>query len=181
MSIDKNTNEGKNYRNNVVKSTFGTSKSRINTGFPENISVLSPMMREYCKTKENYKDCILFYRLGDFYEMFFDDAILVSKELELTLTGKDCGLEERAPMCGIPFHAAETYIKRLIEKGHKVAICEQVEDPKKAKGLVKREVIRVVTPGTTLDATSLDESRNNYLMSIVSLEDHFGCGFSYIT
>ena len=181
MSIDKNTNEGKNYRNNVVKSTSGTSKSRINTGFPEDISVLSPMMREYCKTKENYKDCILFYRLGDFYEMFFDDAILVSKELELTLTGKDCGLEERAPMCGIPFHAAETYIKRLIEKGHKVAICEQVEDPKKAKGLVKREVIRVVTPGTTLDATSLDESRNNYLMSIVSLEDHFGCAIADIT
>ena len=181
MSIDKNTNEEKNYRNNVVKSTPGTSKSRINTGFPENISVLSPMMREYCKTKENYKDCILFYRLGDFYEMFFDDALLVSKELELTLTGKDCGLEERAPMCGIPFHAAETYIKRLIEKGHKVAICEQVEDPKKAKGLVKREVIRVVTPGTTLDATSLDESRNNYLMSIVSLEDHFGCAIADIT
>ena len=181
MSIDKNTNEGKNYRNNVVKSTPGTSKSRINTGFPEDISVLSPMMREYCKTKESYMDCILFYRLGDFYEMFFDDAILVSKELELTLTGKDCGLEERAPMCGIPFHAAETYIKRLIEKGHKVAICEQVEDPKKAKGLVKREVIRVVTPGTTLDATSLDESRNNYLMSIVSLEDHFGCAIADIT
>jgi len=181
LSIDKNTNEGKNYRNNVVKSTSGTSKSRINTGFPEDISVLSPMMREYCKTKESYKDCILFYRLGDFYEMFFDDAILVSKELELTLTGKDCGLEERAPMCGIPFHAAETYIKRLIEKGHKVAICEQVEDPKKAKGLVKREVIRVVTPGTTLDATSLDESRNNYLMSIVSLEDHFGCAIADIT
>ena len=107
---------------------------------------MSPMMCEYCKTKEEYKDAILFYRLGDFYEMFFDDALLVSKELELTLTGKDCGLEERAPMCGIPFHAAETYIKRLIENGHKVAICEQVEDPKKAKGLVKREVIRVVTP-----------------------------------
>ena len=181
MSIDKNTNEGKNYRNNVVKSTSGTSKSRINTGFPENISVLSPMMQEYCKTKETYKDCILFYRLGDFYEMFFEDALLVSKELELTLTGKDCGLEERAPMCGIPFHAAETYIKRLIEKGHKVAICEQVEDPKKAKGLVKREVIRVVTPGTTLDATSLDESKNNYLMSIVSMEDHFGCAIADIT
>ncbi len=181
MSIDKNTNEGKNYRNNVVKSTSGTSKSRINTGFPENISVLSPMMQEYCKTKEKYKDCVLFYRLGDFYEMFFDDALLVSKELELTLTGKDCGLEERAPMCGIPFHASEVYIKRLIEKGHKVAICEQVEDPKKAKGLVKREVIRVVTPGTTLDATSLDESKNNYLMSIVSLEDHFGCAIADIT
>ena len=181
MSIDKNTNEGKNYRNNVVKSTSGTSKSRINTGFPENISVLSPMMQEYCKTKEEYKDCILFYRLGDFYEMFFDDALLVSKELELTLTGKDCGLEERAPMCGIPFHAADTYINRLIERGHKVAICEQVEDPKKAKGLVKRAVIRVVTPGTTLDATSLDESKNNYLMSIVSIADRFGCAIADIT
>ena len=142
---------------------------------------MSPMMCEYCKTKEEYKDAILFYRLGDFYEMFFDDALLVSKELELTLTGKDCGLEERAPMCGIPFHAAETYIKRLIENGHKVAICEQVEDPKKAKGLVKREVIRVVTPGTTLDATTLDESKNNYLMSIVSMEDHFGCAIADIT
>ena len=181
MSIDKNTNEEKNYRNNVVKSTPGTSKSRINTGFPENISVLSPMMQEYCKTKEEYKDCILFYRLGDFYEMFFDDALLVSKELELTLTGKDCGLEERAPMCGIPFHAADTYINRLIERGHKVAICEQVEDPKKAKGLVKRAVIRVVTPGTTLDATSLDESKNNYLMSIVSIADRFGCAIADIT
>ena len=101
---------------------------------------MSPMMQEYCKTKEQYKDCILFYRLGDFYEMFFDDALLVTRELEITLTGKDCGLEERAPMCGVPYHAAETYINRLIERGHKVAICEQVEDPKKAKGLVKREV-----------------------------------------
>ena len=181
MSIDKNTNEGKNYRNNVVKSTFGTSKSRINTGFPENISVLSPMMAEYVKTKQQYKDCILFYRLGDFYEMFFEDALTVTKELEITLTGKDCGLEERAPMCGVPFHAAETYINRLIEKGYKVAICEQVEDPKKAKGLVKREVIRVVTPGTTLDAASLDESKNNYLMSIVSMEDHFGCAIADIS
>lgn len=142
---------------------------------------LSPMMTEYLKTKEEYKDCILFYRLGDFYEMFFDDALLVTKELEITLTGKDCGLEERAPMCGIPYHAAETYINRLIERGHKVAICEQVEDPKKAKGLVKREVIRIVTPGTTLDATSLDESKNNYLMSIVSVEDHFGCAIADIT
>ena len=142
---------------------------------------LSPMMQEYVKTKQQYKDCILFYRLGDFYEMFFEDALTVTKELEITLTGKDCGLEERAPMCGVPFHAAETYINRLIEKGHKVAICEQVEDPKKAKGLVKREVIRVVTPGTTLDASSLDESKNNYLMSIVSLEDHFGCAIADIT
>ena len=138
-------------------------------------------MAEYVKTKQQYKDCILFYRLGDFYEMFFEDALTVTKELEITLTGKDCGLEERAPMCGVPFHAAETYINRLIEKGYKVAICEQVEDPKKAKGLVKREVIRVVTPGTTLDAASLDESKNNYLMSIVSMEDHFGCAIADIS
>ena len=145
------------------------------------IKKLSPMMAEYVKTKQQYKDCILFYRLGDFYEMFFEDALTVTKELEITLTGKDCGLEERAPMCGVPFHAAETYINRLIEKGYKVAICEQVEDPKKAKGLVKREVIRVVTPGTTLDAASLDESKNNYLMSIVSMEDHFGCAIADIS
>ena len=139
------------------------------------------MMQEYCKTKEQYKDCILFYRLGDFYEMFFDDALLVTRELEITLTGKDCGLEERAPMCGVPYHAAETYINRLIERGHKVAICEQVEDPKKAKGLVKREVVRIVTPGTTLDAAALDETKNNYLMSIVSMEEHFGCAIADIT
>ncbi|MFR3766269.1 MAG: DNA mismatch repair protein MutS [Blautia sp.] len=139
------------------------------------------MMQEYVKKKAQYKDCILFYRLGDFYEMFFQDALTVTKELELTLTGKDCGLEERAPMCGVPFHAAETYINRLIEKGYKVAICEQVEDPKKAKGLVKREVIRVVTPGTTLDAASLDESRNNYLMSVVATEGRFGCAIADIT
>nr|WP_177298327.1 DNA mismatch repair protein MutS [uncultured Blautia sp.] len=139
------------------------------------------MMQEYVKKKEQYKDCILFYRLGDFYEMFFQDALTVTKELELTLTGKDCGLEERAPMCGVPFHAAETYINRLIEKGYKVAICEQVEDPKKARGLVKREVIRVVTPGTTLDAASLDESRNNYLMSVVATEGGFGCAIADIT
>lgn len=145
------------------------------------IKKISPMMAEYVKTKQQYKDCILFYRLGDFYEMFFEDALTVTKELEITLTGKDCGLEERAPMCGVPFHAAETYINRLIEKGYKVAICEQVEDPKKAKGLVKREVIRVVTPGTTLDAASLDESKNNYLMSIVSMEDHFGCAIADIS
>ena len=113
---------------------------------------MSPMMQHYVKTKEENKDCILFYRLGDFYEMFFEDAITVSKELELTLTGKDCGLEERAPMCGVPFHAAETYINRLVERGYKVAICEQMEDPKQARGIVKREVIRIVTPGTTLDS-----------------------------
>ncbi len=181
MSINKNTNEEKNYRKNVVKSISGTPETRINTGFSGDIRALSPMMQEYVKTKEQYKDCILFYRLGDFYEMFFQDALTVTKELELTLTGKDCGLEERAPMCGVPFHAAEAYINRLIEKGYKVAICEQVEDPKKAKGLVKREVIRVVTPGTTLDAASLDESRNNYLMSVVATEGRFGCAIADIT
>jgi len=181
LSINKNTNEEKNYRKNVVKPMPGASESRTNTGIPSDISVLSPMMKEYVKKKEQYKDCILFYRLGDFYEMFFQDALTVTKELELTLTGKDCGLEERAPMCGVPFHAAETYINRLIEKGYKVAICEQVEDPKKARGLVKREVIRVVTPGTTLDAASLDESRNNYLMSVVATEGRFGCAIADIT
>lgn len=134
----------------------------------------SPMMQHYLKTKEEYKDCILFYRLGDFYEMFFDDALVVSKELELTLTGKDCGQAERAPMCGIPFHAAETYLNRLVANGHKVAICEQVEDPKQAKGIVKREVIRIVTPGTNLNTQTLDETKNNYLMSIVYLGEKIG-------
>ena len=134
----------------------------------------SPMIQHYLKTKEEYKDCILFYRLGDFYEMFFDDALVVSKELELTLTGKDCGQAERAPMCGIPFHAAETYLNRLVANGHKVAICEQVEDPKQAKGIVKREVIRIVTPGTNLNTQALDETKNNYLMSIVYLGEKIG-------
>jgi len=115
------------------------------------VAEFTPMMQHYLQTKEEYKDCILFYRLGDFYEMFFDDAVLVSKELELTLTGKSCGMEERAPMCGIPYHAVEGYLNRLVANGHKVAICEQVEDPKLAKGIVKREVIRVVTPGTNMD------------------------------
>lgn len=127
---------------------------------------LSPMMQQYMQTKEEYKDCILFYRLGDFYEMFFDDATLVSKELEITLTGRDCGLEERAPMCGVPYHACDVYLNQLIDKGYKVAICEQVEDPKLAKGLVKREVIRIVTPGTNMSAQILDEKKNNYIMSI---------------
>lgn len=134
----------------------------------------SPMMQEYLKTKEEYNDCILFYRLGDFYEMFFDDAIRVSKELELTLTGKLCGQEERAPMCGVPFHAADTYISKLIEKGYKVAICEQLEDPKQAKGIVKRGVIRVVTPGTVMESNLLDEKRNNYIMSIYKAGTFFG-------
>ena len=142
---------------------------------------LSPMMQKYLETKEQYKDCILFYRLGDFYEMFFDDAILVSKELELTLTGKDCGLKERAPMCGIPHHAAETYLSRLVEKGYKVAIGEQVEDPKLAKGLVKREVVRVVTPGTNLNTSSMDESKNNYLMCVTYMDNCFGIAITDIT
>ena len=141
----------------------------------------TPMMQHYLQTKEEYKDCILFYRLGDFYEMFFDDAILVSKELELTLTGKSCGMEERAPMCGIPFHAAEGYLNRLVANGHKVAICEQVEDPKLAKGIVKREVIRVVTPGTNLDIQALDESKNNYIMCIVYMEDRYGLSLADVS
>ena len=124
---------------------------------------LTPMMQKYVETKEEYKDCILFYRLGDFYEMFFEDAKICSQELELTLTGKSCGLEERAPMCGVPFHAVDGYLNKLVSKGYKVAICEQVEDPKLAKGLVKRAVTRVVTPGTNLDTKALDESRNNYI------------------
>ncbi|MBR5510015.1 MAG: DNA mismatch repair protein MutS [Lachnospiraceae bacterium] len=139
------------------------------------------MMQQYMKTKEEYKDCILFYRLGDFYEMFFEDAKIVSKELELTLTGKNCGLEERAPMCGVPFHSVEGYLSRLVSRGYKVAICEQTEDPAQAKGLVKREVVRVVTPGTNLNAQALDESRNNYIMSIVYVSDRFGISFADVT
>ena len=141
----------------------------------------TPMMQHYLKTHEEYKDCILFYRLVDFYEMFFDDAKVVSKELELTLTGKSCGAEERAPMCGIPYHAAETYLTRLVKKGYKVAICEQVEDPKLAKGMVKREVTRVVTPGTTLNAQALDETKNNYIMCIAYIGDHYGISSADIT
>ncbi len=134
----------------------------------------SPMMQKYLETKEQYKDCILFYRLGDFYEMFFDDAVIVSRELELTLTGKDCGQEERAPMCGVPHHAADTYVARLIAKGHKVAICEQLENPKETKGIVKRGVIRVVTPGTLVDSNMLEERKNNYIMSVFKSGIYFG-------
>ncbi len=141
----------------------------------------SPMMQKYLETKEQYKDCVLFYRLGDFYEMFFDDAINVSRELELTLTGKDCGQEERAPMCGIPHHAADVYINRLVEKGYKVAICEQVEDPKLAKGLVKREVIKIVTPGTNFNPGALSEDRNNYIMCIAYMGTTIGLASSDIT
>ena len=134
----------------------------------------SPMMQHYLDMKEKYKDCILFYRLGDFYEMFFEDAINVSKELELTLTGKECGQEERAPMCGIPYHAADSYIAKLIANGHKVAICEQLEDPKFAKGMVKRDVIRVVTPGTVIEANLLEDKKNNYIMSIYKNGIYYG-------
>ena len=141
----------------------------------------SPMMQKYLETKEQYKDCILFYRLGDFYEMFFDDAILVSRELEITLTGKDCGLEERAPMAGIPFHAAENYIARLVSKGYKVAICEQLEDPKTTKGIVKRGVIKVVTPGTVVESNMLEERKNNYIMSIYKAGLYFGIAVSDIS
>lgn len=133
------------------------------------------------ETKKEYQDCILFYRLGDFYEMFFEDALIASKELEITLTGKNCGLEERAPMCGVPYHAMESYLNKLVSKGYKVAICEQVEDPKMAKGLVKREVVRVATPGTNLDTQALDETKNNYIMCIVYMEDHYGVSIADVT
>ena len=142
---------------------------------------LTPMMQQYMETKKQYKDCILFYRLGDFYEMFFEDAITASRELEITLTGKDCGLEERAPMCGIPFHAVDGYLNRLVSKGYKVAICEQVEDPKLAKGIVKREVIRIVTPGTNLNTQALEESKNNYLMCIACFQNRIGVSIVDVT
>lgn len=166
---------------NVFEEAGITPETLIKLGLPQDSRSLSPMMVHYCQTKCAYKDSILFYRLGDFYEMFFEDAKTVSRELELTLTGKDCGLSERAPMCGIPYHAAETYINRLIDKGYKVAICEQVEDPKTAKGIVKREVTRVVTPGTNLNMQELDEGKNNYLMVIVCVGDHFGVSTADIT
>ena len=141
----------------------------------------TPMMQQYLETKKEYPDCILFYRLGDFYEMFFDDAKVASKELELTLTGKSCGMEERAPMCGVPYHAVDSYLNRLVNKGYKVAICEQVEDPKLAKGLVKREVIRIVSRGTNLDTTMMDERTNNYLMCICYLDNGSGISVADIT
>ncbi len=127
---------------------------------------LTPMMQQYMEIKQNHQDCILFFRLGDFYEMFFEDAITASKEMEITLTGKNCGQEERAPMCGVPFHSADTYIAKLVDKGYKVAICEQVEDPATAKGIVKREVIQIITPGTIVNQTMLNEKENNYLASV---------------
>lgn len=139
------------------------------------------MMKQYMETKSQYQDCILFYRLGDFYEMFFDDALTASRELEITLTGKSCGQEERAPMCGVPYHAVEGYLNRLVSKGYKVAICEQVEDPKSAKGIVKREVVRIVTPGTNMDPQALDETRNNYIMCIVYIADRYGVSVADIS
>ena len=142
---------------------------------------LTPMMQQYMETKKQYQDCILFYRLGDFYEMFFEDALTASKELEITLTGKSCGLEERAPMCGIPYHAVEGYLTRLVNKGYKVAICEQMEDPKLAKGLVKRDVIRIVTPGTNLNVQSLEASKNNFLMCITYLPAKIGISVADVT
>ena len=144
-------------------------------------NAVTPMMAQYLETKENYPDCILFYRLGDFYEMFFDDAQIVSKELELTLTGKSCGLEERAPMCGIPYHAVDSYLPRLVKRGYKVAICEQVEDPKAAKGLVKREVVRIVTPGTNITQSALEETKNSYLMSIAYFDNKIGVSVCDVT
>ena len=141
----------------------------------------SPMMQNYLATKEQYKDCVLFYRLGDFYGMFFDDAIEVSRELELTLTGKDCGLENRAPMCGIPYHAADNYIAKLVGKGYKVAICEQLEDPKATKGIVKRGVIKIVTPGTVVESNMLEERKNNYIMAIYKVGLYFGIATSDIS
>ncbi len=145
------------------------------------MGTVTPMMQQYLDIKEQYKDCILFFRLGDFYEMFFSDAELASRELEITLTGRDCGLEERAPMCGVPFHAANNYVARLVSKGYKVAICEQVEDPALAKGIVKRDVIKVVTPGTVTDITMLDERKNNYLMSIYKNGNFYGLASVDIT
>ncbi len=188
MEVTQDNQEGsrvKGTQNNQesrgVKGTQDNQKGSRVKGTQDKMSGLSPMMAQYVETKKQYHDCILFYRLGDFYEMFFEDAKTVSKELELTLTGKECGLEERAPMCGVPYHAVDSYLSRLVQKGYKVAIAEQMEDPKQAKGLVKREVIRVVTPGTITSSQALDETRNNYLMGIVYLADKMGLSVADIT
>ncbi|MBQ1687207.1 MAG: DNA mismatch repair protein MutS, partial [Ruminococcus sp.] len=139
------------------------------------------MMKQYFQIKEQNKDCILFYRLGDFYEMFYEDAKIASRELELTLTGRDCGQEERAPMCGVPFHSCEGYIARLVAKGYKVAICEQTEDPKTAKGLVKRDIIRVITPGTVMEQSMLEEGKNNYISCLYAEQKIIGLCFCDIS
>lgn len=142
---------------------------------------LTPMMQQYLETKKEYPDCILFYRLGDFYEMFYEDALVASKELEITLTGKNCGQEERAPMCGVPYHAVEGYLNKLVSKGYKVAICEQTEDPKLAKGLVKRDVVRIVTPGTNLNIQALDDRKNNYLLCVCYFPGKIGVSVADVT
>lgn len=142
---------------------------------------LTPMMQQYMETKKEYKDCILFYRLGDFYEMFYEDALTASKELEITLTGKNCGQEEKAPMCGVPHHAIEGYLNKLVSKGYKVAICEQVEDPKQTRGIIRREVVRIVTPGTNLNVQALEETRNNYLMCIAYFPNKIGLSVADVT
>ena len=138
---------------------------------------LTPMMQQYLTLKEKYSDCLLFFRLGDFYEMFFDDAVLGSKEMELTLTGRDCGMSERAPMCGVPYHSVNTYINKLINKGYKVAICEQLQDPALAQGLVERDVIRVITPGTVIEETMLDEKQNNYIAAVYARNSSYGLAY----
>ena len=148
-----------------TKRMYKFLKFQDNSILKEQKYELTPQMQQYMGIKNGYKDCILFYRLGDFYEMFFDDALTASKELEITLTGRNCGQEERAPMCGVPFHSCEPYINKLVERGYRVAICEQVEDPNLAKGIVRRDVIRVVTPGTNVITESLDETKNNYINS----------------
>ncbi len=145
------------------------------------MEALTPMMQQYIETKKEYPDCILFYRLGDFYEMFFEDALTASKELEITLTGKNCGRKERAPMCGVPYHAVDVYLNRLVSKGYKVAICEQMEDPAETKGLVRREVVRIVTPGTNLDTGALDETKNQYLMCVVYVAQKYGVAITDVT
>jgi DNA mismatch repair protein MutS len=142
---------------------------------------MTPMMRQYLELKEKYSDCLLFFRLGDFYEMFFEDAKTASKELDLVLTGRDCGLSERAPMCGVPYHAVDNYISKLIEKGYKVAICEQIEDPALAKGLVERDVIRIITPGTVIEDRMLEEGQNSYIASIAAGESIIGLAYADVS
>ena len=139
------------------------------------------MMQQYLRIKQENPEPLLFFRVGDFYEMFFDDALTGSRELELTLTGKDCGLQERAPMCGVPYHAVDTYVTRLVEKGYKVAICEQLEDPNLAKGLVKRDIIRIITPGTLTDSAAIGEKRNNYLLSVCVNGKKAGCAYADVS
>ena len=141
-------------------------------------SKYTPMMQQYLTIKENYQDAFVFFRLGDFYELFFEDAQLASKELEIALTGREAGAEERVPMCGVPHHSAENYINRLIERGYKVAVCEQVEDPASAKGVVRREVVRLLTPGTVMNQTALNEKENNFILSVVSFEDAYAIAYS---